>query len=109
MDCRKNLMKTLTLVLLFYLFIGPLLANKYDCIIASKKYEGIYGIPDNLLVSVALTESGRKIKNGEFIAWPWTINRKGKGKTSSHTRSSTVINPSTWRCSCAKASTLTTT
>ena len=29
---------------------------------------------------MSLTESGRKIKNGEFISWPWTINRKGKGK-----------------------------
>jgi len=57
-----------------------LLANKYDCIIAAKKYEEIYGIPKNLLLSVSLTESGRKIKNGEFISWPWTINRKGKGK-----------------------------
>ena len=32
------------------------------------------------MLSVSLTESGRKIKNGEFISWPWTINRKGKGK-----------------------------
>ena len=59
---------------------GVLYANKYDCIIATKKYEEIYGIPKNLLLSVSLTESGRRIKNGEFISWPWTINKKGKGK-----------------------------
>ena len=73
-------MKTLTLFSLFYLFTEVLLANKYDCIIATKKYEEIYGIPKNLLLSVSLTESGRRIKNGEFISWPWTINKKGKGR-----------------------------
>ena len=40
----------------------------------------MYGIPKNLLLSMSLTESGRRIKNGEFVSWPWTINRKGKGK-----------------------------
>ena len=73
-------MKALTVFSLFYLLAGALLANKYDCIIAAKKYEEIYGIPKNLLLSVSLTESGRKIKNGEFISWPWTINKKGTGK-----------------------------
>ena len=73
-------MKVFTVFSFFYLLAGALLANKYDCIIAAKKYEEIYGIPENLLISVSLTESGRKIKNGEFISWPWTINRKGKGK-----------------------------
>ena len=73
-------MKALTLFFLFYFLAEALLANKYDCIIAAKKYEKIYGIPKNLLLSVSLTESGRKIKNGEFISWPWTINKKGKGK-----------------------------
>ena len=73
-------MKTLNLFFLFYLLAAALLANKYDCIIATKKYEEIYGIPKNLLLSVSLTESGRRIKNGEFISWPWTINKKGKGK-----------------------------
>ena len=80
MDCKKIMMKLLSVFFIIYLITGNLLANKYDCIIASKKYENIYKIPDNLLVSVALTESGRKIKNREFISWPWTINRRGKGK-----------------------------
>jgi hypothetical protein len=72
-------MKLLSLFSLIYLLAEALLANKY-CIIATKKYEEIYGIPKNLLLSMSLTESGRRIKNGEFISWPWTINRKGKGK-----------------------------
>ena len=80
MDCNKILMKALTLFSLFYLLSEVLLANKYDCIIAVKKYEEIYGIPENLLLSISLTESGRRIKSGEFISWPWTINKKGEGK-----------------------------
>ena len=73
-------MKILIIFSIFYLSVEILLANKYDCIIAAKKYEELYGIPNNLLLSISLTESGRKIKNGEFVSWPWTINRKGKGK-----------------------------
>ena len=42
MDCRKNFMKLLTVFLFLYLTTNTLLANKYDCIIASKKYESIY-------------------------------------------------------------------
>ena len=38
----------------------------------------VYQLPENLLVSVALTESGKKLKSGEFVAWPWTINMKEK-------------------------------
>jgi hypothetical protein len=55
-------------------------ANIYTCIESAKKYEKIYQLPENLLVSVALTESGKKLKSGEFVAWPWTVNIKGQGK-----------------------------
>ena len=72
-------MKAYSLFFLFFLLSEVLFANKYDCIISTKKYEEKYSIPTNLLLSMSLTESGRKIKNGEFISWPWTINRKGKG------------------------------
>ena len=73
-------MKTKVLLFLIFFISFSSFAGKYDCIIASKKYEEIYKIPKDLLLSVALTESGKKIKDGEFISWPWTINIKGKGK-----------------------------
>ena len=57
-----------------------LLSNNYSCILAAKKYEKIYELPENLLLSISLTESGKRIKNGDFVSWPWTINAKGKGK-----------------------------
>ncbi|MAI02356.1 MAG: hypothetical protein CMP40_00815 [Rickettsiales bacterium] len=44
-----------------------------------RKTEERLNIPKNLLLSIALTESGKKI-NGNFIPWPWTINTKGKGQ-----------------------------
>lgn len=62
------------------LFTFNLLSNSYSCILAANKYEQIYKLPKNLLLSVSLTESGKRIKNGEFVSWPWTINVKGKGK-----------------------------
>ena len=59
-------MRVLTLFSFFYLLAEVLLANKYDCIIAAKKYEEIYNIPENLLLSVSLTESGKKLKMGNL-------------------------------------------
>ena len=55
-------------------------ADIYKCIESAKKYEEIFKLPENLLVSVALTESGKMLKSGEFVAWPWTVNVKGKGR-----------------------------
>ena len=68
-------MRIFILFIISFPLVLKLSANKYDCIIAAKKYEKKFNIPDNLLVSVALTESGRKLNEKEFIAWPWTINR----------------------------------
>tara|TARA_B100000029_G_scaffold144734_1_gene139944 strand:+ start:968 stop:1729 length:762 start_codon:yes stop_codon:yes gene_type:complete len=71
---------------LIFLFLATFLLLKkgnteiYRCIESAKKFEKIYRLPENLLVSIALTESGKRLKNGEFVAWPWTINMKGKGK-----------------------------
>ena len=78
---KKIYMKKITfLVLSLFLALGAYCQENYKCITSAKKYEKIYGLPENLLVSVALTESGRKTNNGNFVAWPWTINVKGKGR-----------------------------
>ena len=74
-------MKILIHILLtIFLSINQGNADIYECIQSAKKYEKIYQLPENLLVSVALTESGKRLKGGDFVAWPWTINIKGKGK-----------------------------
>ena len=68
------------LILLITLFLNKTYAVKYNCLEATKKYEQLYELPKNLLLSMSLIESGRRLKNGEFVSWPWTINIKGKGK-----------------------------
>ena len=74
-------MKKFILIFLTLFFLIKLShAEIYKCIEFAKKFEKIYQLPENLLVSIALTESGKKLKNGEFVAWPWTTNIKGKGK-----------------------------
>ncbi len=74
-------MKTLIyLAIVLFISLNQANADIYKCIESAKKYEKIYRLPENLLVSVALTESGKKLKSGEFVAWPWTINVKGRGK-----------------------------
>ncbi len=72
-------MKYLLLLPSLIIFAFDLFASNYSCILAADKYEKIYKLPKNLLLSVSLTESGKRIEGGEFISWPWTINIKGKG------------------------------
>ena len=67
-------------ILVLFLYLNEGKADIYKCIRSAKKYEKVYQLPENLLVSVALTESGKKLKSGEFVAWPWTVNVKGIGK-----------------------------
>lgn len=37
------------------------------------------GVPENVLIAIAKTETGRT-RNGQFTPWPWTINAGGKGQ-----------------------------
>jgi len=46
-------------------------------------YQGIadqYQIPSKILYAIALQESGKKLSNGAFRPWPWTLNVEGKPK-----------------------------
>lgn len=36
------------------------------------------GVPPNVLYSLALTESKKRLDNGKLRPWPWTLNVKGK-------------------------------
>ncbi len=73
-------MFSIKLSILFFLAINLLHSDNYSCLIATQKYEKKYELPNKLLLSMALTESGRKVRNSDFISWPWTVNYKGKGR-----------------------------
>lgn len=38
-----------------------------------------YGVPPEILYSIAYTESKAKVSYGAVMPWPWTINVKGQG------------------------------
>lgn len=51
------------------------------CAWATRSVERIYHLPNHLLRSISLAESGRWEKRHRmFFAWPWTIRAKGKGR-----------------------------
>ena len=70
----------------FFLFIPLFISSLSNQSIAEvdvcgkiiKQTEIDLKIPENLLLSIALTESGRKVGK-KFFPWPWSINVKGKG------------------------------
>ena len=72
--------KLFLLILTFLIFFSDKsFAEENDiCSKIISKTEVDLNIPENLLLSIALTESGRKVE-GKFFPWPWAINIKGKG------------------------------
>ena len=84
----KNRFKGLWLFILFSIFFLSIgsklhadvtLATENSCEIVASEAEKAFGLPDGILVSIARAESGRKMQDGLYEAWPWTINDKGKG------------------------------
>lgn len=81
----KIYLKSIYILIVFHFILLVITPNSVvgnDTMICKneiRKTEEILNIPKNLLLSIALTESGKKI-NGNFIPWPWTINTKGKGE-----------------------------
>ena len=75
-------MKTLKSLILICLLINfkPAYSNSTtDCFNFTEKYGKQFNIPDKLLTSISLVESGIN-KNNRFISWPWTLNVAGKSK-----------------------------
>ena len=70
-------MKLFLAVLLCFLTFTFLESKELDnCNYLTEKYGKIYNLPNKLLTSIALVESG--IKKSEFKSWPWTLNVSGK-------------------------------
>ncbi len=68
----------------FFILLTVLLLNKnslatINCNQYTEKIAKEYKIPNKLLTSISLVESG--LKRGEnFVSWPWTLNVSGKSK-----------------------------
>ncbi|MEP2532371.1 lytic transglycosylase domain-containing protein [Shimia sp.] len=59
----------------------PLTANASDdhvCDRSARSAAIEVGIPVNVLLAIARTETGRQ-RNGQLWPWPWTVNMEGKG------------------------------
>ena len=66
----------------FIIFLIAQVANAkqdFSCSYFTEKYSKIYNLPDKLLTSISLVESGIK-KENKMISWPWTLNVSGKSK-----------------------------
>ena len=70
-------MRLFLAVLICFLIFTFLESKELDnCNHLTEKYGKIYNLPNKLLTSIALVESG--IKKSEFKSWPWTLNVSGK-------------------------------
>lgn len=48
------------------------------CREAAARLERQHGLPEGMVTSIALVESGRRSPDGTHQAWPWTINAEGR-------------------------------
>ena len=75
-------MKYISLIFIFIIsdldFLCAKTTQQLDCRKIAYQVEKDLNIPNKLLVSIALTESGTTNSLGNFVAWPWTLNVNGK-------------------------------
>ena len=70
------------LIISFFLIYVPLIVSSNDiteCQIYTEKYNKIYRLPNKLLTSISLVESG-VIEGNTVNSWPWALNVNGKSK-----------------------------
>ena len=69
-------------IISFFLIYVPLIVSSNDiigCQIYTEKYNKIYRLPNKLLTSISLVESG-VIEGNTVNPWPWALNVNGKSK-----------------------------
>ena len=70
-------MRLFLAILLCFLAFKFIESKELDnCNYLTEKYGKIYNLPNKLLTSIALVESG--VKKDEFKSWPWTLIVYGK-------------------------------
>jgi len=67
------------LFLFLILFCSDLSSKSLNiCNFYTEKFGKKFNLPNNLLTSISLVESGIKKENKNFSSWPWTLNVEGK-------------------------------
>ena len=72
-----KMFKCFFLVCLLTYFKSAYSSSLTNCFNFTERYGKQFNIPDKLLTSISLVESGIK-KNNNFVSWPWTLNVSGK-------------------------------
>ena len=72
-----KILRSLLLICLLVYFKPAYSNSSTNCFNFTEKYGKQFNIPDKLLTSISLVESGIK-KNNSFVSWPWTLNVGGK-------------------------------
>ena len=74
----KRFLKNILLFIIFLYSYKAVTADKLLCISEIKKVEKHLNLPNNILLAISLTETGRLVDD-MYIPWPWSLNVKGKG------------------------------
>ncbi len=70
--------KLVTYTILLFFFSSSFAQEIENCNFLTEKYGKQFNLPNKLLTSIALVESGLKKEKKEFGSWPWTLNVAGK-------------------------------
>ena len=70
--------KIITLFFFIFPYTNSNSENIKSCNFYTEKYGKAFNLPNNLLTSISLVESGIKKEKNGFSSWPWTLNVSGK-------------------------------
>ncbi len=80
---RLRLLRTLATLGVLLTFALPqparAIATAGACEQAARRAAAATGVPEKILLAIALAESGRRV-GGRFVPWPWTVNAAGEGR-----------------------------
>jgi hypothetical protein len=57
---------------------GPFADPAQACLVAAHQAARAHGVPEQVLLAIALVETGRK-RGGQMQPWPWAVHARGQG------------------------------
>ncbi len=70
--------KIIAFFFLIFHYTNSYSENIKSCNFYTEKYGKVFNLPNNLLTSISLVESGIKKEKNDFSSWPWTLNVSGR-------------------------------